>query len=133
MSVKKTGSPFASGADPLDQLASNDAISKAEKAEKSFESVLAEAAADLNQAGEAKSQSKLQSEFRRIAGRSNFDSPEGEAEAIRESASVLVHSRLNKDFQKTRQGKQIAEKLSQHIAGDPYLHRKLKDILQQLK
>lgn len=134
MSVKKTGSPFASGADPIEQLGAKDNISRTGKVDKQFEAALADAAAELDQAeGVTATQSSLHAEFRRIAGATNFDSPEGEAAAIQESAHVLVHSRLGDSFKKSPQGRDVAEKLSKYLASDPFLHKKLKDILHQLK
>lgn len=134
MSVKKTGSPLASGADPVEQLSSKENLERVGKVDKQFEAALADAAAELDQAvGATGTQSKLQAEFRRIAGATNFDSPEGEAAAIQESAQVLVHSRLGETFKKSSQGRDVAEKLSKYLAGDPFLHKKLKDILHQLK
>ncbi len=133
MSVKKTGSPFASGADPTEQLGPNDKLSGSKAVDKGFEAALAGAAADLEQAGSTSPETELQAEFRRIAGTTNFDSPEGEAAAIQESAHVLVHSRLGKGFRKTAQGIEVAAKLSTYVAGDPFLHRKLREILHQLK
>lgn len=134
MSVKKTGSPLSSGADPIEQLGPKDNVERADKVDKNFEAALAGAAADLDQAGGATgADSKLQAEFRRIAGRTNFDSPEGEAAAIQESAHILVRSRLGSGFRKTTQGRDVAEKLSKYVAGDPFLHRKLREILHRLK
>jgi hypothetical protein len=134
MSVKKTGSPLASGADPIEQLSPKDNLSRADKVDGKFEAALADAAAELDQSGGATAiESKLQAEFRRIAGTSNFDSPEGEAAAIQESAHLLVDSRLSEDFRKTPQGREVAERLSKYVAGDPFLHKKLRDILHQLK
>lgn len=134
MSVKKTGSPLASGAEPIEQLGQQENLSRAGKIDKNFEAALAGAAAELDQAGGASgAESELQAEFRRIAGTTNFDSPEGEAAAIQESAQVLVKSRLCEDFRKTPQGREVTEKLSKYVASDPFLHRKLRDILHQLK
>jgi hypothetical protein len=134
MSVKKTGSPLASGAEPIEQLGSKDNVSRTDKVDKKFEAALADAAAELDQAvGATATQSELQAEFKRIAGSTNFDSPEGEAAAIQESAQVLVHSRLGAGFRKTSQGREVAERLSKYVASDPFLHRKLRDILHQLK
>lgn len=134
MSVKKTGSPFASGAEPTEQLGEKENVSRSSGVDKQFEAALAGAAAELDQAGGATAtQSKLQAEFRRIAATTNFDSPEGEAAAIQESAQALVHSRLGDGFGKTPSGLEIAAKLSKYVASDPFLHKKLRDILQQLK
>ena len=134
MSVKKTASPLASGADPIEQLSPKDNVSRADKVDKNFEAALADAAADLDQTGSATEiQSELQAEFRRIAGITNFDSPEGEAAAVQESAKVLVHSRLSEGFRKSPQGRDVAEKLSKYVASDPFLHQKLRDILHKLK
>lgn len=134
MSVKKTGSPLASGAEPIESLSSKENIARADSVDKKFEAALADAAADLDQAGGASGpEGKLQAEFKRIAGTTNFDSPEGEAAAIQESAHVLVDSRLGKEFRKTAQGREVAAKLSRYVASDPFLHRKLREILHQLK
>jgi hypothetical protein len=134
MSVKKTGSPLSSGADPIEQLGPKDSASRADKVDKKFEAALADAAADLDQAGGISStESALHAEFRRIAVITNFDSPEAEAAAIEESAQVLVSSRLGEDFRKSPQGREVAEKLSKYVAGDPFLHRQLRDILHKLK
>lgn len=134
MAVKKTGSPLASGSEPIEQLGSQENISRAASVDKKFEAALAGAAADLERSGGAAgAEGKLQSEFRRIAGSTNFDSPEGEAAAIQESAHVLVDSRLGDDFRKTAQGREVAAKLSKYVASDPFLHRKLREILHQLK
>lgn len=134
MSVKKTGSPFTSGADPTEQLSSKENVSRSDKVDKKFEAALAGAAAELDQAGgTSATESNLQAEFRRIAGITNFDSPEGEAAAIQESAKLLVHSRLGESFKKTAQGREVAERLSKYVASDPFLHQKLRDILHKLK
>lgn len=134
MSVKKTGSPLASGAEPIEQLGQEDSVGRAAKVEKNFEAALAGAAAELDQAGGASgTESELQAEFRRIAGSTNFDSPEGEAAAIQESAEALVTSRLGSGFRKTSEGRAVAEKLSKYVASDPFLHRKLRDILHRLR
>ena len=134
MSVKKTGSPLASGAEPIEQLGRNENVSYAGKVDSGFEAALTDAAADLDSAGGAEAaESMLQAEFRRIAGTTNFDSPEGEAAAIQESAQALVNSRLGEGFRKTSQGRELAERLGKYVAGDPFLHRKLRDILQRLK
>lgn len=134
MSVKKTGSPLASGSEPIEQLSSKEGVAGADKVEKKFEAALADAAAELGQtAGTSETESSLQSEFRRIASGTNFDSPEGEAAAIQESAEVLVSSRLGEGFRKTPQGREAAEKLSRYVAGDPFLHKQLRDILHKLK
>ncbi|NOT46488.1 MAG: hypothetical protein HOP17_01880 [Acidobacteria bacterium] len=134
MSVKKTGSPLASGAEPIEQLGAKENIARADAVDKKFEAALADAAAELNQPGGATAtEGKLQAEFRRIAGTTNFDSPEGEAAAIQESAHALVHSRLGAGFRKTAQGREVAAKLSKYVASDPFLHRKLREILHQLR
>ncbi len=134
MPVKKTGSPFASGAEANEQIASKDALSRIEKTDGGFEAVLSDAASSLDQAsGTDETQTKLRSEFQRIAGKTNFDSPEGEAAAIQESAQVLINSRLGKDFEKTQQGKKVSEKLSSYIVHDPFLQKKLRDILHKFR
>ncbi len=134
MSVKKTSSPLSSGAESLDPLGGKDELQRGGKIDKNFEAALAEAAGQLEQAGaNEKSDNPTRSAFQQIASNSNLDSPEDALSAVRESAQSLVNSRLKEDVRDSEQGKKISEDLSNYISKDPFMHRKILNILQRLK
>lgn len=134
MSVKKTSSPLSSGTESIDQLANNEEIKRGGKVDKNFEAALAEVAGQLDQAGAAEqSNSPTRSAFQEIASNANLDSPEGAFSAVKESAHFLVSTRLKEDLRDSDQGKKISEDLSNYISKDPFMHRKILNILQRLK
>lgn len=133
MSVKKTSSPFSSGAEPLEPLSQKD-VKKADKTEASFEAALSEVEGQLEQAGQtSKSESKERSALSNIASNAQLDTPEGAFGAVKESAGFLVKSRLQEKFGESEQGEKLTEQLSEYIARDPFMHRKLLGILRRLK
>ncbi|MBS1795828.1 MAG: hypothetical protein JSS81_18380 [Acidobacteria bacterium] len=134
MSVKKTSSPLSSGAESLDPLGGQEELQRGPRVEKNFEAALAEVAGQLDQTGAAgQTENASRSEFQRIASNANLDSPEGVMSAVRETAHFIVSSRLAEDLRDSEQGKKIADDLSGYISKDPYLHRKILNILQRLK
>ena len=82
-------------------------------------------------AGQADGATKIA--FKEIAGSADLDTPAGALSAVRESAGFLVKSRLKEDLRDSEQGRKITEELSEYIAKDPYMHRKILGILQKLK
>ncbi|MDH3494685.1 MAG: hypothetical protein OEM82_14115 [Acidobacteriota bacterium] len=133
MSVKKTGSPFVGGSEPLEPLGGKD-VKRADKAEGSFETALADLEGQLEQVGQASnSGSAERSALGSIASGAHLDTPEGAFGAVKESAGFLVKSRLHDKFLKSDQGKKIAEDISDFIARDPFMHKKILGILQRLK
>lgn len=133
MSVKKTSSPFSSGAEFLEPLNQKD-VKKAGKTEASFEAALSEVEGQLEQAGQtAKSESKERTALSNIASNAQLDTPEGAFGAVKESAGFLVKSRLQEKFGESEQGEKLTEQLSEYIASDPFMHRKILGILQRLK
>lgn len=133
MSVKKTGSPFASGADPLEPL-SGKKTKRTDQAEGSFESALADLEGQIEQTGQASdSGSAEKSALGSIASGAQLETPEGAFVAVKESAGFLVKSRLNSEFLNSDKGKKVTEDVSDLIARDPFMHKKLLGILHRLK
>ncbi|NNE65823.1 MAG: hypothetical protein HKN33_04590 [Pyrinomonadaceae bacterium] len=133
MSVKKTGSPFTSGAEPLEPLGSKES-KRTDKAEGSFESALADLEGQMEQVGRTSdSGSTERSALGSIASDAQLDTPEGAFGAVKESAGFLVKSRLTEEFLESEQGKKVADDISEFIARDPFMHKKLLGILQRLK
>lgn len=134
MSIKKTSSPLSSGAEALEPLGADEKLRGGAKIDKSFEATLSEVAGEIEQAADsAQTDSPTRSEFQRIAHDANLDSPEESLSAVRESAHFLVNSRLKENLRDSPQGKKISDELSEHIAKDPFLHRKILSLLQRLK
>lgn len=133
MSVKKTGSPFASGADPLEPLGGKD-LKRTDKAEGSFKSALDDLEGQLEQVGQtSNSGSTEKSALGSIASGAQLDTPEGAFGAVKESAGFLVKSKLHDGFLESEQGKKMADDISDFIARDPFMHKKILGILQRLK
>lgn len=133
MSVKKTSSPFSSGAESIEPTGYKD-VKKTGKSEASFEAALSDIEGQLEQTGQAgRSASPERSALSSIASNAQLDTPEGAFGAVKESADFLVKSRLDEQFGESEQGKKITQDLSDYIARDPFMHRKLLGILQRLK
>lgn len=133
MSVKKTGSRDLGGAEPLKPTSRKD-LERAEKAEGSFKSAMAELGGHIEQMGRASdSGSAERSALGSIASRAQLDSADGAFGAVKESAGFLIESRLNKVLLESEEGKKLTEDISDFIARDPYLHQKILGVLQRLK
>jgi hypothetical protein len=134
MSIKKTSSPLSSGAEALEPLSPKDELRRGGKAEKNFEAALAEVAGQLEQTGASgQTGGAASSALSQIASASDLNTPEGAMQAVRESARFLVNSRLNDELRDSTQGKKMTDDLSEHIAKDPFMHRKILSILHRLK
>ena len=134
MSVKKPkGSPFLSGAEPLKPSGKKD-LKRAEKAEGSFKSAMAELEGQLEQVGHASDSGSVErSALGSIASNAQLDSKDGAFFAVKESAEVLVASRLDAKLLQSEKGKKLTEDISEFIARDPFLHQKILGVLQRLK
>ncbi len=133
MSVKKTSSPFSSGAESLEPLNLKE-TEKAAKTEGSFEAALSEVEGQLEQAGQASKKGRAErSALGDIASNAQLDTPEGAFGAVKESAGFLVKTRLQEKFGNSEQGEKLTDELSEFIARDPFMHRKILGILQRLK
>ncbi len=134
MSIKKTSSPLSSGAEALEPLVANEKLRDSGKIDKSFEATLTAVAGEIEQAGDsAQTDSPTRSAFQQIAAGANLDSSEGALSAVRESAHFLVKSKLKDNLRDSAQGRKISDQLSDYIAKDPFLHRKILSVLQRLK
>lgn len=135
MSIKKTSSPLSSGSEALEPLGGKEkSPDGASKIDKSFEAALAQVTGEIKQAGDsAQTESPTRSAFQQIAADANLDSSEGALAAVRESAHFLVNSRLKEGLRDSAQGKKVSDELSDYIAKDPFLHRKILSVLQRLK
>ncbi|HWS52569.1 MAG TPA: hypothetical protein VN228_00470, partial [Pyrinomonadaceae bacterium] len=68
-----------------------------------------------------------------IAQGADLQTSEGAATAVRESARLMIRSRLHEKFRQSEQGASLVEKMSEFVASDPLLNSKLLGILQRLK
>ena len=133
MSIKKTSSPLSSGAEALEPLGGKEEV-RGEKVDGGFEAALANFAGELEQAGDAaQTSSPTRSAFQEIAARTDLESKEGAFSAVRESAQFLVKSRLKENLRDSGTGQKISGELSEYIAKDPFMHRKILGILRSLK
>jgi hypothetical protein len=134
MSVKKTSSPLSSGSEALEPLSPKDELRRGGKIEKNFEAALAEVAGQIDQTGgSGETSGAARGALSQIASGSDLDTPEGAMQAVRESARFLVNSRLNEELRDSSQGKKMIDDLSEYIAKDPFMHRKILNILHRLK
>lgn len=134
MSIKKTSSPLSSGSEALEPLGAKENPRGGAKVDKSFEATLSEVAGEIEQAADsAETDSPTRSVFQQIAAGTNLDSPEDALSAVRESAHFLVNSRLKDNLRDSAHGKKLSDELSEYIAKDPFLHRKILGVLQRLK
>jgi hypothetical protein len=134
MSVKKTSSPLSSGSEAIEPLSPKDELRRGGKVEKNFEAALAEVAGQIEQAGQSGGASgAARSALSQIASGSDLNTPEGAMQAVRESARFLVNSRLNEEMRDSSQGRKMTDDLSEYIAKDPFMHRKILSILHRLK
>lgn len=127
MKVNKSKSPFVSGADGTPDEKD---IAKAVKGEKFSDTLSALAASGAAQSGALDSTRET---LAKIALQSNL-SDEGEtAAALRQSAEVLVKSRLSDKFKQSEQSEKIIKDLSNFVSDDPLLKAKLLSVLKKLR
>lgn len=133
MSVKGPSSPLSSGAEPLEPLSPNE-LQKVVKGGQ-FESQLAalDAAASDGAQGVSGETSESVNALRQIASGANLENPAEALGAIKESARFMISSRIQENFRQSEQGGKLVEDLSNHVATDPLLQRKMLRILERLK
>ncbi len=126
MKINKSKSPFVSGADAPDEKE----IAKAVKGDKFSETLDALAAGNASADAETNA---TRATLAQIAVKSNLDN-EGEAKsALRESAEILVKSRLSKKFRDSEQSEKAVSELSDFVADDPLLKSKMLSVLKKLR
>ena len=130
MKVNRPGSPLSSGAESVETPEAKE-LQHALKAER-FNAALAHLEAQAA-GGAGGTSSPVRAALAQIADASNLSSSEGAATAVRESARLMVRSRLNERFRDSDQGSTLVERLSDCVASDPLLHSKLLGILHKVK
>lgn len=128
MSVKRPGSALSSGAEPLEPLDSKEILQKSVKGgdfASQLEALESAAAGETSLAQESPTLQGLRS----IAANPNLS---GEA-AVRESARFMVNSRISEKYRDNEKVSAMIEELTDFVASDPFLGKKLEKILQQLK
>jgi len=123
MKVNKPKAPFAGEVDGAEEKK----IAKALKGERFAETL---SAMETAVPGANASQNAARGAMVKIALQYDLSHEESKKAALRESAELLVKSRLNEKLQNS--GKAV-EDLSNYISEDPYLKTKLLSILQNLR
>ncbi|MET0623913.1 MAG: hypothetical protein ABW250_13090 [Pyrinomonadaceae bacterium] len=78
------------------------------------------------------SQNPVRARLEEVANSATLTGVEGAA-AVRESARLMVRTRLQQKFRETEQGTILVERLSEFVAAGPLLHSKLLGILHKVK
>ncbi len=126
MKINKSKSPFVSGSDAPDEKE----IAKAIKGEKFSETLAALAAADASASGET---GATRATLAQIAVQSNLDNEGEAASALRQTAEILVKSRLSEKFKQSEQSEKVIGELSDFVADDPMLKAKMLSVLKKLR
>lgn len=131
MKVKGPQSPLGSGgAEPLD----------ARELRKAVKGSFAEALSGLEAGGEPQAAAgaagaggATTAALEEIARHADLTNAEDAGRAVRESARVLVRSRLAPEYRATDEGAELVEGLSEYVAADQLLQTKLLNILKKLQ
>jgi hypothetical protein len=131
MKVKGTQSPLGSGgAEPLNPR----------DLRKAVRGNFAEALSGLEAGGEPQAATQASGAdgvntvaLEQIARGADLTSAEDAQRAVRESARLLISSRLGPGHRTTEQGVELVESLSEYVAADPLLKTKLLNILKKLQ
>lgn len=126
MKINKSKSPFVSGADQPDE---KDAA-KSVKGDKFSDALNQLAAGEVSLSGEANETREILS---RIALQTDLNNDGETASALRESAEVLVKSRLSEKFKESEQSEKMISDLSDFVSDDPLLKAKLLSVLKKLR
>lgn len=133
MSVKRPGSPMSSGGESLEPLESKDLQKTIGTGQFASQlDALETAAASGGDAADGTESASLQS-LKQFAANADLSTPEKTLAAIRESAHILINSRINEKFREREKVAGMIEELSDFVADDPFLGTKLKKILERLK
>ena len=126
MKVNKPKSPYVSGADAPDEKD----IAKAVKGEKFADALAAlnSNAVDWNTAANA-----TRASLTEIASQSDLNSDDGISKALRESAEIIVKSRLGDKFKDSEKSEQTVKDLTNFVSDDPFFKTKLLSVLQKLR
>ncbi len=127
MKVNKSKSPFVSGADGAPDEKD---IAKAVKGEKFADALAALETGGISGGAEL---NPTRATLAQIASQSDLNSDDGMASALRESAELLVKSRLGDAFKDSEQSEQTVKDLSVFVSEDPFFKTKLLSVLHKLR
>lgn len=133
MSVKRPGSALSSGAESLEPIDSKDLRKSVTGGQFASQLDALETAAASGGDGAEGTESASMQSLRQIASNTDLSSDGQVQAAIRESACLLINSRINEKFRKQEKVAGMVEELSDFVADDPFLGMKLKKILERLK
>lgn len=122
---------MSSGAEPLEPLDPKE-LQQAVKGER-FAAALSQLEAQTMGQQRSGALDPTRAALAQLANTANLSSSEGAATAVRESARLMIRSRLHEKFRHTEPGQRLVEKLSEYVADDPLLNAKLLSILQRIK
>ena len=126
MKVNKPKSPYVSGTDAPDEKD----IAKAVKGEKFADAL---AALDSNAIDGNAATDATRATLAQIASQSDLTSDDGISTALRQSAEILVKSRLSDRFKESDKGEQTVKDLTNFVSDDPFFKTKLLSVLQKLR
>lgn len=127
MKINKPKSPYVGGADAPDAKD----IAKAIKGGK-FADALSAIASD-NPAEQSAAANATRETLAQIALQADLTNDRSLAQALQESAEVLVKSRLSGKFKESKQSEKIVKDLSEFVSDDPFFKSKLLSVLQKLR
>jgi hypothetical protein len=137
MKVKRPDSPFQASTEPLDQQQPSDPLKVAKGDFADTLSQLETAVVASNPAQRSMPGSEPQSQMKaallEIARRANLTNADEAASAVRESAEVMIRSRLTETSRDSAQGEKLVATLGEYVATDPLLKPKLLSILKRMK
>ena len=126
MKVNKPKSPYVSGTDAPDEKD----IAKAVKGERFAVTLAALDAGDVNGSDRLNPTREV---LAQIASQSDLSSDDGISTALRQSAEILVKSRLSDRFKESDKGVQTVRDLTNFVSDDPFFKTKLLSVLQKLR
>ena len=126
MKVNKPKSPYVSGTDAPDEKD----IAKAVKGERFADTLAALDAGDVNGSDRLNPTREV---LAQIASQSDLSSDDGISTALRQSAEILVKSRLSDRFKESDKGVQTVRDLTNFVSDDPFFKTKLLSVLQKLR
>lgn len=127
MKVNKSKSPFVSGAD---NTPDEKDVAKTLKSGKFSDTLAALESNEAAQSGELNSTREV---LAQIALQSNLSNDDEAAAALKQSAEILVKSRLSEQFKESEQSEKIIRDLSEFVSEDPLLKAKLLSVLKKLR
>ena len=126
MKINKPKSPYVGGADAPDAKD----IAKAVKGEKFADALSALASGEPT---ESVSLNSTREVLAQIALQTDLTNDRSLSEALKQSAEVLVKSRLSDKFKQSEQSEKIVKDLSHFVSDDPFFKAKLLSVLQKLR